>query len=88
MESSTTSVSIQSHPSALKLQATAAEKSKLCQVAPTGIKLTASALEALNSSYDEQLWEQMEDERITRLQKAARELGFELPRSCYDRERW
>jgi hypothetical protein len=48
-------------------------------------RLTASALQARNAD-DEALgryWEEQERERVARLVKAGRQLGFELPWRCY-----
>lgn len=47
--------------------------------------LTASALKNHNAN-DEKVgnfWETQKSERIERLVKASRELGFQLPHSCY-----
>ena len=60
-------------------------KSRVMQSSTTGLALTASALKAHNMN-DERFrhyWETQEVERVVRLVKASRELGFELPRSCY-----
>lgn len=47
--------------------------------------LTARALEARNTNDESfrQYWEVEEAQRISRLVKASRELGFELPHHCY-----
>jgi 5-enolpyruvylshikimate-3-phosphate synthase len=54
-------------------------------VRDTGPRLTVAALVAQNASPVAQAryWEKEEDNRIERLIKASRELGFELPRRCY-----
>jgi hypothetical protein len=54
-------------------------------VSDTGARLTVAALVAQNANLvaQAQYWEREEDDRIRRLVKASRELGFELPRRCY-----
>ena len=51
----------------------------------TEASLTAKALEARNTNDESfrRFWEAEEAQRVSRLVKASRELGFELPHHCY-----
>jgi hypothetical protein len=51
----------------------------------TSTRLTKEALAArtADAAALDRFWEVNEEQRIERLLKASRELGFELPRQCY-----
>jgi hypothetical protein len=56
--------------------------------APCPTTLTTAALATHDASDDRHAWFRSEQRRITRLQNAAHDLGFELPRKALEWERW
>lgn len=65
-----------------------ASDSPVTSASSSASRLTQSSLAAMTSSYDDSTCREAEFNRIDRVDAAGRSLGIDLPRHCYERDKW